>query len=168
MLYFRLEMNFSSISPAYRGLIAVTILFSSLLTVSPADRKPDAPPQLPDRVTFSHDIAPIVFRSCAPCHHAGEAGPFPLITYGDVKSHARQIADVTSRRLMPPWLPSQDGLRFEEDAHLSGEQIALFQKWVADGTPEGNRDELPPASKFATGWQLGTPDLLLKATAPFS
>jgi len=92
---------------------------------------------------------------------------FPLITYGDVKSHARQIADVTSRHLMPPWLPSQDGLRLEDDAHLSGEQIALFQKWVADGVLEGNRDELPPAPKFTSGWQLGTPDLVLKAAAPF-
>ncbi|HMH79869.1 MAG TPA: hypothetical protein VK514_06580, partial [Candidatus Acidoferrum sp.] len=123
---------------------------------------------MPSRVTFSHDIAPIVFRYCASCHHAGEAGPFPLITYGDVKSHARQIADVTSRHLMPPWLPSQDGLRLDDDSHLSGEQIALFKKWVADGALQGNRDELPPAPKFTSGWQLGTPDLVLKATAPFA
>ena len=161
-------MNFLLSSPACRGLIAVTILFSSLLVVSPAKRRADASPtQSPDRVTFSRAIAPIIFRYCASCHHAGEAGPFPLITYGDVKSHARQIADVTSRHLMPPWLPSQNGLRLEDDSHLSGEQIALFQKWVADGVLEGNRDELPPAPKFTSGWQLGTPDLVLKAAAPF-
>lgn len=69
---------------------------------------------------------------------------------------------------MPPWLPSQDGLRFEDDSHLSGDEIALFQKWVADGTAEGNRDELPTAPKFISGWQLGTPDLVLKAAAPFA
>jgi Flp pilus assembly protein TadD len=159
-------MNFSSIRQTRAGLLTATILFSSLVAVSFAERKP-ASPQTPSRVTFSHDIAPIVFRSCAPCHHAGEAGPFPLLTYGDVKSHARQIADVTSKRLMPPWLPSQDGLRLEDDSHLSGDEIALFQKWVADGTPEGNRDEVPPAPKFTSGWQLGTPDLVLKASAPF-
>jgi Flp pilus assembly protein TadD len=127
---------------------------------------------LPDfqtpQITFSHDIAPVVFRSCAPCHHSGEAGPFPLISYGDVKSHARQIADVTSRKLMPPWLPAQDGLQFEDDSHLSPEQIAVFQKWVADGTPEGDRSELPPTPTFHTGWQLGTPHLVLKAAEPFS
>jgi Flp pilus assembly protein TadD len=159
-------MNFSSIRQTRVGFLAVTILFSSFVAVSFAERKPVSP-QTPSRVTFSHDIAPIVFRSCAPCHHAGEAGPFPLITYGDVKSHARQIADVTSKRLMPPWLPSQDGLRLEEDSHLSGDEIALFQKWVTDGTQEGNRDELPPAPKLTSGWQLGTPDLVLKASAPF-
>jgi len=159
-------MNCSSIRQTRAGFLTATILFSSFVAVSFAGRKP-ASPQTPSRVTFSHDIAPIVFRSCAPCHHAGEAGPFPLITYGDVKSHARQIADVTSKRLMPPWLPSQDGLRLEDDSHLSSDEIALLQKWVADGTQEGNRDEIPPAPKFISGWQLGTPDLVLKASAPF-
>jgi Tfp pilus assembly protein PilF len=160
-------MNFSSIKQIRGGFLAVTILFSSFVAVSFAERKPNSQ-QIPSRVTYSRDIAAIVFRYCASCHHAGEAGPFPLITYGDVKSHARQIADVTSRHLMPPWLPSQDGLRLEDDSHLSAEQIALFQKWVADGVLEGNRDELPPAPKFTAGWQLGTPDLVLKAAAPFA
>jgi len=159
-------MNFSSIQQIPAGFLAVTIVFSSFVAVSFAERKPNSQ-QIPSRVTFSRDIAPIVFRYCASCHHAGEAGPFPLITYGDVKSHARQIADVTSRHLMPPWLPSQDGLRLEDDSHLSGGQIALFQKWIADGVLEGNRDELLPAPKFTSGWQLGTPDLVLKAAAAF-
>jgi tetratricopeptide (TPR) repeat protein len=160
-------MNCSSLRQTRAGFLTATILFSSFAAVSFAGRKP-ASPQTPSRITFSHDIAPIVFRSCAPCHHPGEAGPFPLITYGDVKSHARQIADVTSKRLMPPWLPSQDGLRLEDDSHLSSDEIALFQRWVADGTQEGNRDEIPPAPKFISGWQLGSPDLVLKASAPFA
>jgi tetratricopeptide (TPR) repeat protein len=121
-----------------------------------------------NRIVFSRDIAPIVFHSCTPCHHAGEAGPFPLVTYGDVKSHARQIADITRKRLMPPWLPAAEGPRFEEDSHLSDGQIALFQKWVADGLLEGNSAELPAAPKFDSGWQLGKPDLILKAAAPFT
>jgi tetratricopeptide (TPR) repeat protein len=128
-----------------------------------------SPPVVPStKVTFAHDIAPIVFHSCASCHHSGEAGPFSLLTYGEVKSHARQIADITSRRLMPPWLPSQESLPMEDDSHLSPEQIALFQKWVADGLQEGDPAQAPPAPKFAPGWQLGQPDLILKATKPFT
>jgi len=161
-------MKCFSIRGIHSGIFAATILLSWFVEAPFAKRKPDPPQQPPAPVTFTHDIAPIVFRSCASCHHAGEAGPFPLLTYGDVKSHARQIADVTGRRLMPPWLPSQDGLRLEDDSHLSAEQIALFQKWVADGTLEGNRADLPPGPKFASGWQLGTPDLVLQAPAPFA
>src|SRR5262249_24269887 len=118
--------------------------------------------------TFSRDIAPIVFRSCSSCHHAGEAGPFPLVTYGDVKSHARQIADVTRKRLMPPWLPSTDGLKFAEDMHLSEQEIGLFEKWVDAGMPEGNPAEAPPDPRYGSGWQLGKPDLVFHAHAPFT
>ena len=140
-------MNFPPSSKLARDFSQSQYLFSSLVAVSFAERTATSQ-QTAARVTFSHDIAAIVFRSCAPCHHAGEAGPFPLISYGDVKSHARQIADVTSKHLMPPWLPSQDGLRLEDDSHLSGEEIALFQKWVADGMLEGNRDEAPAGAKI--------------------
>jgi Flp pilus assembly protein TadD/mono/diheme cytochrome c family protein len=145
-----------------------TVVFSFCVAAagSPQNSKPAQQKDQP--VTFTRDIAPVVFRSCSSCHHAGEAGPFPLVTYGDVKSHARQIANVTRKRLMPPWLPSADGLKFEEDAHLSDQEIALFQKWVDVGMPEGNPADLPPAPKFTSGWQLGKPDLILRAETPFT
>jgi Flp pilus assembly protein TadD len=160
----------SSSQMGARSFAVATVLLS-FLVVAFGERRPAAAQsgfEDSRRVTFSREIAPIVFRSCAPCHHEGEAGPFPLVTYGNVKSHARQIADATTRRLMPPWLPSQDSLQFEEDSHLSEQQIALFQKWVADGTLEGDQRELPAVPTFTAGWQLGQPDLVLKAPAPFS
>ena len=58
-------------------------------------------------VTFSRDVAPIVFQKCSSCHHSGEAAPFSLLTYDDVRRRARQIVDVTQRRFMPPWLPTE-------------------------------------------------------------
>ncbi len=119
------------------------------------------------RVTFNRDLAPIVFRTCAPCHHPGEAGPFSLLTYGDLKSHARQIADVTQRRIMPPWLPEPGEWKFSDDFHLSPDEIALFQKWVQDGMPEGASSDLPAAPRFSSGWQLGQPDLILHADSSF-
>jgi Flp pilus assembly protein TadD len=151
---------------AAKFVVGAAVLIS-FVAIAFAERRTNVP-QDSARVTFTRNIAPIVFRSCAPCHHEGEAGPFPLVTYGNVKSHARQIADVTAKRLMPPWLPSEAGMQFEEDSHLSEQQIALFQKWVADGMLEGDRGELPPAPVFKAGWQLGQPDVVLKAPAPFA
>ena len=55
--------------------------------------------------TFSRDIAPIISEHCAPCHRPGQAGPFNLLTYSDVRARARLIVDVTKRRYMPPWKP---------------------------------------------------------------
>lgn len=118
-------------------------------------------------ITFSRDIAPIIFQNCSRCHRPGESGPFPLLTYEDVRKHAKQIEIVTRARYMPPWLPSPQPAKFADEARLSAKQIATITKWVEEGAPEGNPRDLPPQPKFVQGWQLGTPDLVLKAQKPF-
>jgi len=118
-------------------------------------------------VTFNRDIAPIMFQRCVACHHTGEAGPFPLLTYEDAKKHAQQIAVVTGMRLMPPWLPEPGEFSFADDLRLSDEQIALFQNWVQQGAIEGTPADLPPKPEFVQGWYLGKPDLVLNAEKPF-
>jgi Flp pilus assembly protein TadD/mono/diheme cytochrome c family protein len=115
------------------------------------------------QVTFNRDIAPIVFHNCAQCHHPGEAGPFPLLTYTDVKSHARQIAFVAGKRIMPPWLPDPGELKFADELRLSDEQIAAIQSWVDQGAMEGSAADLPSKPTFAAGWQLGKPDVIVRA-----
>lgn len=119
------------------------------------------------QVTFNRDIAPIIFRNCAQCHHPGEAGPFPLLTYADVKAHGRQIAFVTSKRIMPPWLPDPGELKFAEELRLSEEQIAAIQAWVDQGEAEGSASDLPVQPTFAAGWQLGKPDVIARAAKPY-
>ena len=120
------------------------------------------------QVTFTRDIAPILFHSCASCHRPGEAGPFPLLTYADAKTHAHQIAAVTQRRIMPPWLPEPSELQFADDLRLSEEQIARIQAWVDQGAVEGDPADLPAKPQFPEGWQLGKPDVIVKAQKPFS
>jgi Tetratricopeptide repeat len=117
---------------------------------------------------FTHDVAPIVHRYCAPCHRPGEAGPFSLLTYKDVKAHALQIADVTRRRYMPPWLPEPGHGNFKDELRLTSDQIQTIADWVAAGSPEGPPDPLSEPPKFAEGWQLGEPDLILEASQAFS
>ena len=115
------------------------------------------------QVTFNRDIAPILFSRCAPCHHPGEAGPFPLLSYADAQGRARQIAAVTAKRFMPPWLPEPQELKFADELRLSDQQIALLQKWVEQGAVQGAPADLPRAPKFVTGWQLGRPDKIVQA-----
>jgi tetratricopeptide (TPR) repeat protein len=119
-------------------------------------------------VTFNRDIARILFHSCAMCHRPGEAGPFPLLTYADAKARARQIAEVTARRYMPPWLPEPQELKFADELRLSAEQIALIERWVEQGAAEGVPSDLPPAPKFVQGWQLGQPDKIIQAEKPYT
>lgn len=114
-------------------------------------------------INFNRDIAPIIFNNCSVCHRPGESGPFPLLTYDDVKSHARQIVTVTRTRFMPPWLPAPSDFKFADERGLTPEQIATIAKWVEQGTKEGDPRDLPQKPKFTPGWQLGEPDLILNA-----
>src|SRR5437660_2546148 len=112
-------------------------------------------------VTFSRDVAPIVFQKCAGCHRPGQSAPFALLTYEEIKKHARQIAEVTQRRYMPPWLPEPGYGEFALDRRLTADQVAIIQQWVSQGAVEGNAIDLPPLPRFPEGWQLGRPDLVV-------
>ncbi len=120
-----------------------------------------AAPAVP--VTFYKDIAPIVDHSCAPCHREGEPGPFSLLTYADVRRHAPQIASVTKRRYMPPWLPEPGRGDFEGQRRLTDQQIATIEQWVREGAPAGSPSDAPAMPKFVAGWQLGKPDMVIQA-----
>jgi Tfp pilus assembly protein PilF len=118
--------------------------------------------------TYSHDIAPLIYRNCASCHRPGESAPFSLLSYDDVRKHARQIAAVTKSRYMPPWLPQPGYGEFQDEHRLTDAEIKLIGDWVAAGMPEGNPAETPRPPTFTEGWQLGPPDLILKAPQPFA
>ncbi len=126
-----------------------------------------SPPIKSPSVTFSQHIAPIIYQNCAPCHRPGESGPFPLLNYEDVKRHGSQIAELTKRRVMPPWLPEPGYGEFSEERRLSNAQIQLIQDWVKQGSPPGAPAQSPPAPKFASEWQLGEPDLVLHVAQPY-
>jgi tetratricopeptide (TPR) repeat protein/mono/diheme cytochrome c family protein len=118
-------------------------------------------------ITFNRDIAPIVFRNCAACHHPGGAGPFSLLTYQDARERGRQIATLTRTRFMPPWLPEPGDLKFADELRLSDQEITEIQQWVEQGEVEGLASDLPARPEFSQGWELGKPDLILTAKKPF-
>src|SRR5579863_1225942 len=167
MLYLGPRLNNWRRKIAWALFLAGVGAVANLFARTPIFHRPDSTAAPDSQVTFNRDIAPIVFRSCSTCHHPGESGPFPLLTYSDVKKHARQIADVTRTRIMPPWLPNPQALKFADDLRLTDSQIDVIQRWVAQGAVEGEAADLPPAPKFTEGWRLGAPDLILKAEKPY-
>src|SRR3982751_4362717 len=113
-------------------------------------------------VSFNRDIAPIIDKHCASCHHAGGIGPFSLLSYKDARSHASQIAAVTKQRYMPPWPPQAGYGDFADERRLTNDEIRLFAAWANGGAPEGPPEKRGDPPKFTDGWQLGTPDLILR------
>ncbi len=118
-------------------------------------------------VTFSEHVAPIIFAHCTSCHRPGEAAPFPLTTFAETRPMARRIAAVTESRIMPPWKAAPTDYAFGNARGLTDAQIAVFQRWVADGMLEGDRSKLPALPHFTEGWQLGQPSLVVKMPEPF-
>jgi tetratricopeptide (TPR) repeat protein len=122
-----------------------------------AATRPQPPPAPP--VTFARDIAPIIYRACAPCHHRGGSGPFDLVTYDEVRKRAGLIARVTKTRYMPPWKP--DGGDFLGERHLADAEILAFERWAEAGAPEGLASDAPAPPRFTAGWLAGEPDLVV-------
>jgi Flp pilus assembly protein TadD len=111
-------------------------------------------------VTFTKDVAPIVFQHCASCHQPGGAGPFSVLSYSSARAHARQIADVTRRGYMPPWKPAPGSGPFVGENRLTAAERDVLQRWSDSGAPEGT-SPLPAVPPISAGWQLGTPDLIV-------
>ena len=145
------------------------LLFLALATPANAQSPDDAsePRAARAAITFTQHIAPIVFNNCTGCHRPGEAAPFSLMNYRDARRRGRMMRKVTKSRFMPPWHASSGDVEFLGERRLTEKQIALFDKWVKGGMPEGNPARLPAMPKFANGWQLGEPDLVLEMKEAF-
>jgi len=161
---------------------------------APAREAATSSPQSARPVTFNTDVAPIFFEHCATCHRPieantrlappkppGEGGPasekdplcvagapFSLLDYSSARRHAREIAEATATRAMPPWLPEPGHGEFLNPRRLRDDQIALIQQWVEQGAAEGDPAKTPKAPAFPDGWQLGHPDLVLKSADTYT
>jgi len=115
----------------------------------------------PSTTTFTKDVAPVVFAHCASCHRPGEAAPFSLLEYGDLKKRSKQLLEVVESRRMPPWKPLEGHGDFVGERRMKPEEIATIKTWVDQGCAEGDAKDLPPLPKFPEGWALGEPDLVV-------
>jgi mono/diheme cytochrome c family protein len=112
-------------------------------------------------VSFSKDVAPILFKNCADCHRPGELAPMSLLSYKDARPWARSIREKVVSRLMPPWHADPHFGRFGNDKRLSQQEIDTITAWVDQGAKEGNPKDLPPVPAYAEGWKIGKPDVVL-------
>lgn len=138
---------------------------NSGLTMSQEPIAVEEPATVP---TFAKDVAPILQRKCQTCHRAGHAGPFPLETYEHARRRASDLAFVAESRSMPPWQPEPDiGPKLKHDLSMNSKEIATIIAWAEADAPMGDPADLPTPPRFAEGWKLGTPDLILEPLEDF-
>lgn len=113
------------------------------------------------RVTFTRDVAPILYNRCVECHRAGEVAPMALITYNETRPWAKAIKQKVVDRSMPPWLASPENDHFKNNRRLSQKEIDTISAWVDAGAQKGNDEDLPAPPKFEQGWAIGKPDAVI-------
>ena len=129
----------------------------SLSLIEAKGKKPAA-----KTVTFTKDVAPIFNAKCAECHRPGEAAPFSTLTYKETRPWAKSIKEKVVNREMPPWHADPHFGQWANDRRLTDAEIKTIVAWVDGGAVEGNAKDLPPAPKLAEGWNIPTPDVVLK------
>lgn len=131
------------------------VLFAGLVMVASCDNES----RLPDKVTYTEHVAPILFKNCTVCHRSEGPSHFSLETYRDAKNYAAGIAFVTRERMMPPWPADPHYTEFVGERLLTAREIKILGKWAQDGAPEGPADKMPPLPVYPKGSMVGEPDL---------
>ncbi len=111
------------------------------------------------QVTFTEQIAPIIYNKCASCHHKGDIGPMPLTNYEEVKKASKMVQYVTGKKIMPPWMPDTSYSHFLNERTITEHEINLIKDWISGGMMEGKKGAEPELPSFPQGSQLGKPDL---------
>ena len=92
-------------------------------------RRPEATrlsANVPEPVTFTKDVAPILQQKCQVCHQPNSIAPMSLITYEEARKFATSRSRRASRaRVMPPWhIDKNVGIReFKNDRSLTDAEI---------------------------------------------
>ena len=84
----------------------------------------EAEKKIPEKVTFTEHIAPLLYQNCTVCHRPGGNGHFNLVTYQDAKNYGGSLTYVVRQRLMPPWPADPHYTEFIGQRTLSDYDIA--------------------------------------------
>ena len=142
--------------------IILFAVFISALLYGSCNSKND----IPETVTFTEDVAPILYKNCTVCHRPNGSGHFSLVTYADARRSAGSIAYEVREKIMPPWPADPHYTNFIGERVLSDRAIKVLEKWAAEGAPEGPEDKLPVIPKYPEGSEAGTPDMRI-AVKPY-
>jgi hypothetical protein len=147
-------------------IVAFTLLILYLFalpTISANNNKPAI-----KQITFTKDVAPILFKNCAGCHRPDDIAPFSVLSYKDARPWAKSIREKVLSREMPPWGADPHYGEFSNDTRLKQSEIDAIVAWVDGGAKEGAPKDLPPAPDFSNAWRIGKPDVVLSMPEEFT
>jgi hypothetical protein len=140
------------------ALVAITVAGAGVTARQSPSPKP----------TYTKDVAPILFKNCTSCHRPGEIAPMSLLTYDDVRPHAKAIRDEVGDGNMPPWHADAPKGTFVNERGLTAAEKETLLRWVATGAERGDPKDMPAAPTYPDGWAMGTPDLVLEMSEDYA
>src|SRR5215467_13992121 len=120
------------------------------------------------QITFSKDVALILFKNCAQCHRPDDIAPFSVLSYKEARPWAKSIREKVLSREMPPWGADPHFGEFSNDTRLKQADIDTIVAWVDGGAKEGAPKDLPPVPDFSDAWRIGKPDVTLTMPEEFT
>ncbi len=116
-------------------------------------------------VTYTKDVAPIIYENCASCHRPNQIAPMSLLSYEDARPWARAIKAKVRAREMPPWFADPRFGEFANDTSLTEAEIETLSAWADAGAPRGDGPTPAPPRFSEVGWSHPSgrdPDLVLE------
>ncbi len=122
---------------------------------------------LPEEITYTQHIQPLLSANCVECHTAGGIAPFALDSYRTASRRARMMGVVAADGVMPPWQAEPSYRRFRDERTISGRQIAMLRRWAESGKAMGDEAFALPEREITRGWPLGEPDAVVTMEEPY-
>jgi hypothetical protein len=85
-----------------------------------------------------------------------------LLTYQDVRPHAKDIRDEVSEGHMPPWHADAPKGTFLNERGLTDDDKRVLIAWANTGALKGDPKDLPPTPIYPEGWAIGKPDVVFE------
>jgi len=116
-------------------------------------------------ITYYRDVARILQRNCAQCHHDGGIAPFALDDFEEVSDRVKVIERVVSEGTMPPWFAAktEEGgpSPWANDHSLSSRDKTDLLAWLNSDHPGGDLADAPKPLSYPKEWTIGEPDLII-------
>ena len=115
------------------------------------------------QITWSGQIASIIYSNCSNCHNSNGISPFELMGYQDAFQNGSDILTNVQNRKMPPWPPDPTYSHLAHARILTEKQISDISDWVNNGMLRGDSTLEPPPPVFNSVAEISNPDLVLSA-----
>ena len=110
------------------------------------------------QVTWSENVAPILFDHCTTWHHEGGIGPSSFMTYDDAYNSSAGILGAITSGQMPPWPADPNYRHFVGENVLTQAEKQTIEDWLVGGALSGDLALAPATPVYNNNTQLPSVD----------